>query len=365
MNNRIVIAGGGTGGHIFPAVAVANALRRQDPSVDILFVGAKGKMEMEKVPKAGYRIEGLDIAGFDRGNWWRNVTLPLKILRSFWQVRSIFSSFRPHAAFGVGGYSSYPVLRYAQSIGLPTYLHEANAFAGKSNLMLAKRVRRVFTGTRDMQKFFPAEKIMFTGNPVRREVIEHRQTREDALATFGLSARPVTLLVIGGSLGARSINQAVRQGLNRWVEAGYQLIWQTGKLFIDEAKRVSDGIKGVYVSEFINDMNSAYTAADLVVSRAGAMSVTELCLSGKPVIFVPFPYAAEDHQTANAMALVLQDAAWMVKDDKAAAELMDKAHQLAADDRIREEMSRNIRPLAAHDADIMIAREILNDLNTI
>jgi len=362
MGKRIIIAGGGTGGHIFPAVAVANALKRQDPSVEILFVGAKGKMEMEKVPMAGYKIEGLDIAGLDRGNMLNNISLPFKLLKSFWQVRGIFKSFRPDAAFGVGGYSSYPVLRYAQSRGINTYLHEANAYGGKSNMMLSGRAKRVFTGTAGMEKFFPAEKILFTGNPIRHEVVILTRPKTDALQSFGLRPGAVTLLVVGGSLGARSINLAVRQGLQRWVNAGYQLIWQTGKLFTEESKEAAASQPGVYVSDFISDMNAAYTAADLVISRAGAMSVTELCLTGKPVIFVPFPFAAEDHQTANAMALVQQQAAWMVKDSNAADELMDKALMLAADEELRLRMSRNVKPLAKDDADKEIAREILNDL---
>jgi UDP-N-acetylglucosamine--N-acetylmuramyl-(pentapeptide) pyrophosphoryl-undecaprenol N-acetylglucosamine transferase len=362
MGKRIVIAGGGTGGHIFPAVAVANALRSIDATTSILFVGAKGKMEMEKVPKAGYEIRGLDIAGFDRGQWWKNLTLPYKLVKSFLQVRSIFKQFNPDAAFGVGGYSSFPVLRYAQTNNIPTYLHEANAFGGKSNMLLSKRAYRVFTGTQGMERFFPAEKIMFTGNPVRKEVIGSGKSKAEALATFGLKEGAVTLFVVGGSLGARSINLAISQGVKRWVGQGYQIIWQTGKLFDKQALEATQGLKGVFVSDFIWDMNAAYTAADLVVSRAGAMSVTELCLTGKPVIFVPFPYAAEDHQTANAMALVEKDAAWIVKDSDVSDHLMEKALALAADKELREQMHRNIKPLAKDDADIVIAKEILNDL---
>ncbi len=362
MGKRIVIAGGGTGGHIFPAVAVANALRAQDPSVEVLFVGAKGKMEMEKVPKAGYTIRGLDIAGFDRGNIFRNILLPFKLLKSFWQVRSIFKSFKPDAAFGVGGYSSYPVLRYAQGKGLPTYLHEANAYGGKSNMMLAKRAKRVFTGAIGMDSFFPAGKILFTGNPVRHEVVSHTRPKAEALGSFGLKTGAITVLVVGGSLGARSVNEAVRKGVDRLVQAGCQLIWQTGKLFIEESRQVAEALPGVYVSDFIWDMNAAYTAADLVISRAGAMSVTELCLTGKPVIFVPFPFAAEDHQTANAMALVQQKAAWMVKDALAADELIEKTLALAADEDLRKEMGRNVKLLAKDDADKVIAMEILKDL---
>jgi UDP-N-acetylglucosamine--N-acetylmuramyl-(pentapeptide) pyrophosphoryl-undecaprenol N-acetylglucosamine transferase len=363
MGKHIIIAGGGTGGHIFPAVAVANALKKLDASIEILFVGARGKMEMDKVPKAGFEIVGLDIAGLDRGQWWRNITLPYKLLKSFWQVRSIFKRFKPDAAFGVGGYSSYPVLRFAQSREIPTYLHEANAYGGKSNMYLAKGARVVFTGTQfGMEKFFPADRIMYSGNPVRNQIVTTYRTQEESLSIFGLSPSKVTLLVVGGSLGARSINHAVRNGLQTWMEHGYQLIWQTGKLFAEEAKSVTAGMDGVYSSEFLTDMNAAYTAADLVISRAGAMSVTELCLTGKPVIFVPFPFAAEDHQTANAMALVNQQAAWIVKDGDASEKLMEKALMLAGNQKLRNEMSRNIKPLAKEDADQLIADYILKDV---
>jgi UDP-N-acetylglucosamine--N-acetylmuramyl-(pentapeptide) pyrophosphoryl-undecaprenol N-acetylglucosamine transferase len=363
MGKRIIIAGGGTGGHIFPAVAVANALCAIDESIQILFVGAKGKMEMEKVPKAGYAIEGLDIAGFDRGQWWRNITLPYKLIKSFWQVRNIFNRFKPDAAFGVGGYSSFPVLRYAQGRNIPTYLHEANAYGGKSNMLLSKRARKVFTGTMGMDKFFPADKILFTGNPVRQEIVRTSKTKAEALTSFGLKEMALTLFVVGGSLGARSINLAVRQGITRWVDEGYQIIWQTGKLFDREGKEAAAGLPGVYVSDFIWDMNAAYTAADMVISRAGAMSVTELCLTAKPVIFVPFPFAAEDHQTANAMALVEKNAAWIVKDNEVAHKLMDMALALANNYDVRIQMSQNIKPLAKDDADVVIAKEILKDVS--
>lgn len=363
MAKRIVIAGGGTGGHIFPAVAVANALRKLDASVDILFIGARGKMEMEKVPKAGYPIEGLTIAGFDRGNLLANWQLPFKLLASFGQVHRIFRRFRPHAAFGVGGYSSYPVLRYAQRVGIPTYLHEANAFGGKSNTMLSRRAVRVFAGTHGMERFFPASKLLFTGNPVRQEILNSRVSRAEALAFFGLEATKTTLLVVGGSLGALSVNKAIAKGIDAWLAQGYQLIWQTGKPFAAEGKQVAAGKAGVFVSDFITEMDKAYAAADMVISRAGAMSVTELCLAGKAVIFVPFPYAAEDHQTANARALTDKDAAWMVPDAEAADTLIDKALALAANAPLRRQMEHNVKHLAAADADVVIATIILEDLN--
>ncbi len=365
MHKRIIIAGGGTGGHIFPAVAVANALKQLDKDIEILFVGARGKMEMERVPKAGYKIIGLDIAGFNRGQLWRNISLPVKLIRSFLQVRSIFQSFKPSAAFGVGGYSSFPVLRFAQNKGIPTYIHEANAYGGKSNQLLSKRARRVFVGTPGMEPFFPASKILFTGNPVRQEILSVGKSREEALASFGLLPDKVTLLVVGGSLGALSINKAVSKGLQQWLEKGFQLIWQTGKPFEEEAKQLAGKLSGLYVNAFITDMNAAYQAADLVISRSGAMSVTELCLTRKPVIFVPFPFAAEDHQTANAKALVDKDAARMVPDREAAEKLIPMALAMATDENLRKQLSHNIQHLAAADADQVIAKEILKDLETI
>ncbi len=362
MSIRIVIAGGGTGGHIFPAVAVANALKAQVPDIEILFIGAKGKMEMEKVPLAGYRIVGLDIVGFERKKLWKNIVLPLKILNSFLKVRSVFNQFKPAAAFGVGGYSSYPVLKYAQWNGVPTYLHEANAFGGKSNQLLAKKAKRVFVGTPGMEQFFPAEKIMFTGNPVRRTITADAADKSIALAHFGIKVKGPVLLVVGGSLGARSINEAVKSGVNNWLGKGYGIIWQTGKLFGDAAKNAVADSEASYVSEFINDMHLAYAAADIVISRAGAMSVTELCITGKAVIFVPFPHAAEDHQTANAMALVHKQAALLVADADAAGKLMPAALLLAQDELQREKLMTNIKKLAKADADVVIAKQMLNDL---
>lgn len=362
MSIRIIIAGGGTGGHIFPAVAVANALKAQQPDVDILFIGAKGKMEMEKVPLAGYRIVGLDIAGFERKKIWKNIGLPIKMLKSFIKVRTVFRDFKPAAAFGVGGYSSYPVLKYAQWVGVPTYLHEANAFGGKSNQLLAKKAIRVFVGTPGMEQFFPASKIMFTGNPVRQTILAKAADKATALAHFGIKADGPVLLVVGGSLGARSINEAVKNGIDAWLGKGYGVIWQTGKLFGNEAKNATADNKAAFVSEFINEMHLAYAAADIVISRAGAMSVTELCITGKAVIFVPFPFAAEDHQTANAMALVQRQAALLVPDAEAAEKLMPEALRLAEDYAQRESLMGNIIKLAKTDADVVIAQQILNDL---
>ena len=360
---RLIIAGGGTGGHIFPAVAVANAIKELQPNAEILFVGANGKMEMEKVPQAGYPIKGLDIAGFNRSHWWKNISLPVKLLKSFLQVRSIFNEFQPQAAFGVGGYSSFPVLRLAQAKGIPTFLHESNAFAGKSNMMLGRKATRVFVAAEGMEKFFDAAKIEISGNPVRKEIATISMSREAAIQSFGLDASKPVLLVVGGSLGARSVNNAVKAGLDKMQQAGLQLIWQTGKPFAEEAKKAVAGRTGTWQNDFITNMAAAYAAADIVVSRSGAMSVTELCMAGKPVVFVPFPFAAEDHQTANAMALVKEGAAVLVKDEDAASNLVDTVLALAADNDKRTAMSGQIKKMARYDADKLIAKRILDSIH--
>jgi UDP-N-acetylglucosamine--N-acetylmuramyl-(pentapeptide) pyrophosphoryl-undecaprenol N-acetylglucosamine transferase len=354
---NILIAGGGTGGHIFPAVAVANALRRLQPTCNILFVGAKGKMEMEKVPQAGYNIEGLDIAGFNRTHWWKNLTLPWKLIKSFWQVHSIFRAYKPDAVFGVGGYSSYPVLKTAQAKGIPTFLHESNAFAGKANQMLGKRAVKVFVAAEGMERFFPAEKLLLTGNPVRSELQHIGVDAASARRFFGLAPDKVTLLVLGGSLGARSINEAVHAGLPQLLNAGIQVLWQTGKAWQHKA---SDS--QVSQHTFIAEMDKAYAAADMVISRAGAMSVAELCMAGKPAIFVPFPFATEDHQTANAMALVNKQAAILIKDADAAVQLVPAVLALAADTEKRQQMATNIAAQALRHADEVIAEAILKSI---
>lgn len=359
---RIIIAGGGTGGHIFPAVAVANALKKMDNTVEILFVGANGKMEMEKVPQAGYNIRGIDISGFDRGNMLKNITLPFKIIRSFYQVRNILKSFKPDAVFGVGGYSSYPVLRLAQMMNIKTFLHESNAFAGKSNKLLARKAVKVFVAVDGMEKFFPADRIMITGNPVRSSIANNTVDPVVAKHSFGLQEDKVTVFAMGGSLGARSINEAIDKGLDRILDNNLQLIWQTGKLYTGRSKESTANKKGVWVNDFITGMENAYAAADVVVSRSGAMSVTELCISAKPVVFVPFPFAAEDHQTANAKALVDKDAAIMIKDSEAKDKLVDEVIALANNTEKRLRLASNIQKLAIKDADYQIAKTILENI---
>ncbi len=362
MSCRIIIAGGGTGGHIFPAIAVANALKKLNPDVELLFIGAAGKMEMEKVPKAGYKIEGLNIAGLNRSHWWKNFSLPYKMIESYFQVKRIFKQFRPDAAFGVGGYSSFPVLRYAQSKGIPTFLHEANAFGGKANTMLAKRAAQVYAGAPGLEKFFPAEKIIFTGNPVRENLVDAAVGKAEAKKNFGLTPAAKAVLVVGGSLGALSINKAMAEGMQKLRQNGLQVIWQTGKAFDAVAKKITSGVSGVWQGEFIDNMTEAYAAADLVISRAGAMSVAELCLAGVPVIFVPYPFAAEDHQTANAVALVKEGAALLVKDGDSGRDLINTAIALSREEEKMQQMAEKIKSMGVRNADLVIAQNILRQV---
>ena len=359
---RIIIAGGGTGGHIFPAIAIANAIKKIAPQTEILFVGAKGKMEMEKVPQAGYEIQGLDIAGFNRSSLIKNIALPFKIIKSFYQVSKIIKSFKPSAVIGVGGYSSFPVLRYAQSKGIPTFIHESNSFAGKSNILLGKKATKIFTATDGMQQFFPADKIIVTGNPVRKSIVDGHVTKEEALNFFGLSANKKVVLSIGGSLGAQSINEAIEKDIDDF-EANYlQLIWQTGKPSFAKATEAAKGKSNIYVTDFITQMEYAYAAADIVISRSGAMAIAELCLVEKPVVFVPYPFAAEDHQTANAKNLVNKDAALMINNNKAQLELVPAIIRLAANENLQQQLKDNIGKLAIKNADELIATEILKEI---
>lgn len=359
MGKRIVIAGGGTGGHIFPAIAIANALKKLDPTVEILFIGARGKMEMEKVPLAGYQIEGLDIAGFNRSSLIKNISLPFKLVKSFFQVRSIFSRFRPDAAIGVGGYSSFPVLRLAQQKGIPTYLHESNSFAGKSNQLLGKKATRIFVATDGMEKFFPADKILVTGNPVRASIVNSAVSREDAIRFFGLDPAKITILSIGGSLGAKSINESVEAGLPMLKQNGLQLVWQTGKPFAERGRQAARGKTGFWVDEFISQMDYAYAAADIIISRAGAMAIAEICVVKKPAVLVPYPFAAEDHQTINAGRLVEKGAALMVKDAAAKTDLVNTVVALAKNEALQQELKNKIASLAVTNADEVIAKNIL------
>lgn len=359
---KIIIAGGGTGGHIFPAIAIANALRKMDAGVEILFVGAKGKMEMEKIPQAGYKIEGLDIAGFNRSSLIKNVSLPFKLIKSFWQVRSIFKRFKPDAVVGVGGYSSFPVLRFAQAKGIPSFIHESNSFAGKSNILLGKKATRVYVATDGMEKFFPSEKILITGNPVRQAIAGAGVSQADALHFFGLDRSRKAVLVVGGSLGAKTINEAIDKNIDQLLQANLQLIWQTGKPYSERGRQAAAGKAGVWVNDFITQMENAYAAADIVVARAGAMTVAELTVVKKPVLFVPYPYAAEDHQTVNAQQLVKKEAAIMVKDSEAMQKLVPALLELAHDEPRKQRMIQNMASMGITDADDRVAKDILAHL---
>jgi UDP-N-acetylglucosamine--N-acetylmuramyl-(pentapeptide) pyrophosphoryl-undecaprenol N-acetylglucosamine transferase len=360
---RFIIAGGGTGGHIFPAIAIANAIKELQPNVEILFVGATGKMEMEKVPQAGYNIKGLTIAGFDRGSLLKNIWLPFKLIKSFFQVRKIFQEFKPDAVIGVGGYSSFPVLKSAQGKGIPTFIHESNSFAGKSNIMLGKHATKIFVASEGMDKFFPAEKIVITGNPVRKSITQSHITKDEALDFFELANNKPTVLVFGGSLGAKSINEVIAQHILDFNPLDMQVIWQTGKTTASEYLERARPLSNVWAKDFINEMDKAYAAADIVVSRSGAMTVAELCVAKKPVIFVPFPFAAEDHQTVNAKYLVDRDAALMIKDDMVKARLFNEITSLAKDEEQQQRLSNNIAAFAVKDADKKIAEEIMKTLS--
>lgn len=360
--SKFIIAGGGTGGHIFPAIAIANAIMKNMPSAEILFVGATGKMEMEKVPQAGYAIEGLTIAGYNRSSLIKNITLPFKIIKSFFQVAAIFKKFQPTAVIGVGGYSSFPVLRYAQSKSIPTFIHESNSFAGKSNILLGKKATKIFTATTGMDKFFPKDKIVVTGNPVRKSIVDGHITKEAAMNFFGLDANKKTVLSVGGSLGAQSINEAIDSNINLFEENNLQLIWQTGKPYFEKANASKEGKNNIYAADFITQMEYAYAAADMVISRSGAMAIAELCLVKKPVVFVPYPFAAEDHQTANAKKLVDENAAMMITNSEAKTKLIPIVVQLSNNELLQSQLQTNIGALGIANADEIIAKEILSSI---
>ncbi len=361
MNSlRVIIAGGGTGGHIFPAVAVGHALQRLAPGTQLLFVGAKNKMEMEKVPQEGFEIIGLDIAGFNRSSILKNLSLPFKLLKSRMQARSIIRQFKPGVIVGVGGYASFPVLNAGQSMNIPTLIQEQNSFAGKSNKILGRRAKAICVAYEHMEQFFPKDKILITGNPVRKNISDMKKTAEEGLAKFDLNIGIETILIVGGSLGAKSINESIDAGLDEIMKEDVQLIWQTGKPYYEQAKkRAGEYSSKVKVCDFIKEMDCAYAAADVVISRAGALAIAELCIAGKPVIFVPYPHAAEDHQTSNAMALVKRQAAMIVKDSDAKTELVIKLKALLNDSNTQQVMTENLKAMAIKDADERIANKVL------
>ncbi len=358
---KFIISGGGTGGHIYPAIAIANELKALHPEAEILFVGAKGRMEMEKVPQAGYHIEGLWISGIQRKLTLQNLSFPLKIMSSILEARKIILRFRPDAVVGVGGYASGPLLYAATQLKVPALIQEQNSFAGLTNKWLAKKVQKICVAYEGMERFFPSNKILLTGNPVRSDILDLKDKRQAAFDFFKLNPEKQTVLVVGGSQGARSINQAVSLHLDKFVENDVQLIWQTGKNSFEETKSNEIHLQNplIHRAEFIYKMDLGYAAADVVISRAGALSVSELCIAGKPTVFVPLPSAAEDHQSKNAQSLVNAQAALLVKDENAKAEVVAQALTLLKDETKRNLFAQNIQTLAKPNATRQIADEVL------
>jgi UDP-N-acetylglucosamine--N-acetylmuramyl-(pentapeptide) pyrophosphoryl-undecaprenol N-acetylglucosamine transferase len=360
-HKRVIISGGGTGGHIFPALAIANALKQLDPSVEILFVGADGRMEMEKVPAAGYPIEGLPVAGFRRNSILKNIPVVFRLIRSLLKARKIVKQFKPDVAVGVGGYASGPVLRMAGWQGIPTLIQEQNSYAGVTNRLLAKKARVICVAYKGMEKYFPALKILMTGNPVRSDFGNLDTLRAEALNAFGFSGSEPVILVLGGSLGAGTINATLSERVEELRDSGCQWIWQTGRNYFENVNALLSvsPAPNVRASGFIDRMDLAFAAADIIISRAGAGTISELCLVGKPVILVPSPNVAEDHQTKNAMALVNNSAAVLVSDRNAMEDLVSTALSLVKDEKRKEELSVQIKRLAEHDSDKRIAAEVL------
>jgi len=358
---RVIISGGGTGGHIFPAVSIANAIKAQRPDAKILFVGAIGRMEMQRVPAAGYEIKGLPICGFDRKNLLKNIKVLYMIWKSQRMAKQIIREFKPQVAVGVGGYASGPTLNKAAAMGIPCLIQEQNSYAGVTNKLLAKKAEKICVAYEGMERFFPAEKIILTGNPVRQALLDATISREEAIKAQALDPAKKTILLVGGSLGARTINESVLQHLDLVRSSNVQFIWQTGKYYSAEIAKRLQGmeIPNLKVTDFITDMGAAYRAADLVISRAGASSISEFCLIGKPVILVPSPNVAEDHQTKNALALSTKDAAIYVKDSEAPSTLLELAVNTVNDEARLKSLSENILKLALPDSAKIIADEVI------
>jgi len=365
MAIRVIISGGGTGGHIFPAISIANALKAMDPANEILFVGANGRMEMDKVPAAGYKIVGLDIQGINRKQLWKNIFLPFKLMKSLNKAKSVIKDFRPDVAVGVGGFASGPLLMMANKLGVPTVVQEQNSYAGVTNKKVGAKAAKICVAYEGMEQFFPADKVLLTGNPIRRESIAIAGKREAALAFFELDPHKKSILVLGGSLGAKTLNESVVAYLNELKGEEVQLIWQCGSFYVEKlreelAEKLPDNVK---MMAFLQHMDYAYAAADLIISRAGAGTISELCVVGKPVILVPSPNVAEDHQTKNAMALVNKEAALLVKDSEAKKDLIPAALNLLNEADHVAQLSENIKKLGRLDADVQIAEEVYKLVN--
>ena len=360
---RLIITGGGTGGHIYPAIAIANTFKERHPNAEVLFVGANGKMEMTKVPEAGYKIVGLTISGIQRKLIFSNLAVPFKLIDSFIKARTIIKKFKPDVLVGTGGYASGPMLLAGSQLNIPILIQEQNSYAGLTNKQIAGKSKRICVAYHNMEKYFPKNKIAFTGNPVRKDILNIDSKRNTALSNYTFSGDRKTLLMLGGSLGARTINNSILQGIEKLVEANVQVIWQTGKLYYQEIKEKLDTkrLKHVQLLDFIKDMDLVYAAADVVISRAGALSISEICLVRKPVILVPSPNVAEDHQRKNASALVDENAAIMVADAQAESILVDEAMKLLYDENRCKELSKNIAAFGKPNA----ANEIVNELEKI
>lgn len=355
-NYRFILSGGGTGGHIYPAIAIANELKRRYTAAEILFVGAKDKMEMEKVPQAGFRIQGLWISGLQRKLTVKNLMFPIKLMHSLWNARKIVKQFRPNVVVGTGGFASGPLLRVASQKGIPCVLQEQNSYAGITNKLLAKKAQKICVAYDGMERYFPKEKLVKTGNPVRANLIDRTEDKQAALKFFGLNTEQPVLLVLGGSLGARKVNQLIEQELSFFKDLGLQLLWQCGKLYYSEYSQYE--AEQVKVKAFITEMDKAFAAADIILSRSGAGTVSELCLVGKPVIFMPSPNVAEDHQTKNALALVQKDAALLYKESQSNAEFETMFEDLMRSQELQKVLGSNIKKLALPKATEHIVDEI-------
>lgn len=362
MAKKIIISGGGTGGHIFPAIAIAQAIHTLQPDTDILFVGAKGKMEMEKVPNAGYKIIGLDIVGFQRSLSWQNLLFPIKIGISFFQAIRILIQFKPSAIVGFGGFASGPILFCGNLFGIKTYIQEQNSHAGITNRILGKFAKKICVAYENMELFFPKHKIELTGNPVRKDIQNIAEKKDLALSHFKLDASKKTILIVGGSLGARSINNTIKSGVDELLKQNAQVIWQTGSSLSEEDFARFQNANHIHIARFIQPMDLAYSAADIVVSRSGALSVSEICVAGKPAIFIPFPFAADNHQYTNAQALVKQSAAICIEDKNISSELIPAIVDLLRNEAMQKKMETEVKKMAKPYAASTIANIILSDL---